>query len=297
VTPSDILQDLRRRDFTINAMALSIRPQEGRILDPFEGRRDLEKGIIRVLHERSFIDDPTRIFRAIRYEQRFGFRIEEETLNLILRDRGGIKLLSGERIFKELDLFLKEPSPERCFRRAWELGILWEIMPFLWADEELERRFEEASAQDISSPSIRLLLFLHPLSEAQISALRERLRFPGKLFELARSYMRLKRKAEMLGSPLPRSELYHLLRGESEEAIRALFVSHPSPSLRENIKLYLEELRHIKPFLSGDDLKRMGIPEGRRMGEILKLILEARIEGRIRNREEEEEFVRRLQER
>ncbi|HJT23019.1 MAG TPA: polya polymerase, partial [bacterium] len=134
VAKSGIIQDLYRRDFTLNAMALSLSPGYFlKLLDPFGGLADLKSGRIRALHEKSFIDDPTRIFRAVRFEQRFQERIEAKTQKWLLSAVKGhyIQRVSGERLRNELRLIFQEPHPERAVRRLEELGVLPYIHPAL----------------------------------------------------------------------------------------------------------------------------------------------------------------------
>ena len=120
VTPASLGEDLSRRDFTINAMAISLNKSDyGRLIDLFDGAEDLEKGLIRILHDKSFLDDPTRIFRAIRFEQRFSFKIEVNTFKLMKKylQFGALKSIASYRIQKEIKLILKEPSPKRYIKR------------------------------------------------------------------------------------------------------------------------------------------------------------------------------------
>jgi len=126
IEPANIKEDLFRRDFTVNAMAISLNKDTfAELIDMYGGRQDLRYKKIRVLHDRSFIDDPTRIFRAIKFEQRLGFKIELYTLNLI---KGAIALgliekLKKQRIKKEIDLILKEPKKDKIISRMHEFGI------------------------------------------------------------------------------------------------------------------------------------------------------------------------------
>src|SRR5205085_10351956 len=145
VEHATIREDLARRDFTINAMAASLKGDDfGRLVDPYGGRRDLETGTIRVLHNLSFIDDPTRIFRAIRYENRYGFRMNDHTLRLA---RGCIEMglvgeLSSERLRNELIAILEEREPRHSILRIAELGADRAIHPHLAADEEAAELLE-----------------------------------------------------------------------------------------------------------------------------------------------------------
>ena len=115
VKPGTLKTDLFRRDFTVNAMAICLSPDNyGELIDLYGGLNDLKNKIIRVLHEKSFIDDATRIWRAIRYEQRLGFQIEPETLKLLKRDVPMLKTVGGYRLRHELELVLKEKEPEKA---------------------------------------------------------------------------------------------------------------------------------------------------------------------------------------
>ena len=127
VAPSSIKEDLYRRDFTINALAIHLNSSHfGELIDFYGGWRDLKNKTIRVLHDRSFVDDPTRVFRAIRFAQRSGFRIENNTLSLLTETAAGdlIHQLSGPRLRNEVMLLLSEKDPRRAIRRIAEFGLL-----------------------------------------------------------------------------------------------------------------------------------------------------------------------------
>ena len=145
VAPGSIDDDLHRRDFTINAMAVSLKGDNlGRLVDPFGGREDLDAGRIRILHDRSFIDDPTRILRAIRYEDRYGFRMDDETVRLAREciETGHVGDLSGARLRDELEALLEEGDVSHAIPRLAELGAQKEIHPHVVADEEAVRLFD-----------------------------------------------------------------------------------------------------------------------------------------------------------
>ena len=133
VEPGSIAEDLHRRDFTINAMAVSLKAEPGLLVDPFDGRSDLEAGRIRVLHDRSFVDDPTRILRAIRYEDRYGFRMDDETVALAREciATGHVGDLSGARLREELVALLEEGDVSHAIPRLAELEAEKEIHPHL----------------------------------------------------------------------------------------------------------------------------------------------------------------------
>ena len=138
-----ISDDLHRRDFTINTLAIRLDSNHfGELHDELGGLDDLQHGLVRVLHPRSFIDDPTRIFRAVRYEKRYGFKIAKETLALIPEARQLIEKLSAQRIRHELDLILDEPNAASMLARLDKLGLLKPIHPSLRCDKALQTRFE-----------------------------------------------------------------------------------------------------------------------------------------------------------
>ena len=163
VRPGPIEEDLVRRDFTVNAMALRLSPPDaGTLLDRFGSRQDVEDSLIRVLHDGSFVDDPTRIMRAIRYEQRLGFRIEPSTLALLTRDLHLLPSVGVDRLRRELDLFLLEPAPELPLLRADFLGVLRTIDPALHLGARLSEIFQSARRQlGQVEPAIYLALLLY----------------------------------------------------------------------------------------------------------------------------------------
>jgi len=145
VKPSKLKDDLIRRDFSINAMALRLNPQRfGELIDLHHSKNDLDNRLIRILHPNSFIDDATRILRGIRYEQRLGFRLEAETEKLLCRDAAMLDTISGDRIRHELELILKEDEPEPALRRAGELGVLRQLHPSLKGNVRLSEVFTKA---------------------------------------------------------------------------------------------------------------------------------------------------------
>ncbi len=148
---SDIVEDLSRRDFTINAMAVRLNTNgEEDILDPFKGYADLTSSIIRVLHLKSFIDDPTRIYRAIRFETRFGFKIEDQTLKAMKTalSNNALKTVSGQRCIKEINLYLAEKNPFPVIKRAYELGVMSNVISDRKALDEIKDIFDRIEKKD-----------------------------------------------------------------------------------------------------------------------------------------------------
>ena len=160
---SDITRDLSRRDFTINAMAVQLNAgDQAELIDPFNGHDDLTLSLIRFLHPRSFIDDPTRIYRAIRFEVRFGFKIEDHTLKALKTAVSGnaLKTISGQRQVKEFNLYLREPNPFLFINKAYELGAMAGIVSDHKALESIKKMFDKIMKEkNLNGENRRCLLF------------------------------------------------------------------------------------------------------------------------------------------
>ncbi len=293
VKPGVIDNDLSRRDFTVNSMAVEI--SSGRLIDPYNGREDIDKGLIRVLHENSFTDDATRIWRAIRYEQRLDFNLEPDTLKFLKRDIDMLDTISRDRIRRELELALKEDQPEKIIRRAGELGVLKKLHPALKSDDWMDDKFGEArnaASPDSPSPELYLALLAFRLTEKETDEFIDSLR-PRKLqTKTLRDVCLLKNRLDKLSAPgIKHSEIYDLLHGLSRTALTAVSIADGSPTVKDNIHLYLNNLKNVRTVLTGKDLQIMGVPPGPRMKEILRKLLEARLNGTVIDRKGEIEMV------
>lgn len=293
VKPGSIQDDLFRRDFSINAMAIRLSPSGfGELVDPYGGKQDLERGLLRVLHENSFIDDATRILRGLRYEQRLGFHLEPVTKRLLHRDLAMLKTISGDRIRHELELILKEDCPEKILRRAEELGVLKEIHLCLRGNHWLEEKFQQARLHG-ASLALYFSLLAYNFTEQDSQEFLQRLKMPGAVARAIRDTLHLKEEVKALATPeLQPSAIYRLLEGYSPQAILALALASDSPLVAERLHLYLNKLRYVKISLDGEALKRMGIPPGPQLGEIIRALKDARLDGKVKTRKEEEELVR-----
>jgi tRNA nucleotidyltransferase (CCA-adding enzyme) len=181
VSPGTLKTDLFRRDFTINAMAVCMSPgRYGELIDLYRGHQDLTDKLIRILHEDSFNDDPTRIWRAIRYEQRLNFQIEASTLRLLRQDVPQLKTVGGYRLRRELELVLKEQEPEKALTRADMLGVLKLLHPALKTDEWLIAKFGEARQNGTAKPDYYLGLLLGHLSAEDLAQIAKYLRFSAQ---------------------------------------------------------------------------------------------------------------------
>ena len=292
VRPGTMRQDLARRDFSVNAMAVSLTEGDwGVLLDPHGGAADLRAGLIRVLHSGSFVDDATRILRAVRYAARLGFEIESATRGLLERDLRRLDTISGDRLRRELALLLAEDEWPACLRRARDAGVLGAVHPAL----ALERApLDILDAHTTVPEAVRLSATLSFAPPEQIGAAAARLDMTGEWASVTTSVADLAGTLDRLDAPrLRRSRVYALLRRVEPAAIAGVALTCRRPRAADRLRLYLDELRHVRPLLDGNDLLAMGVLEGPRVGELLHTLLDARLDGLVSTREEEEAYVRR----
>lgn len=294
VTPSTIDDDLRRRDFTVNAMALRLDGEGlGVLLDPMDGRSDLERGTIRILHPLSFVDDPTRIFRAIRYEGRYGFAMDAETQHLINPDALKIlSSLSGERLRHELDLILDEEQAAVMALRIASFGVMSAIHPKM---PEFNQTYSDFLEMDIrlDIPADRrtmgYMLWFMDLSEEDVILLSNRLDFTNELTLSVWAAAQLKRGLPYLVGMKP-SEWTYALEKLPLLSIYAVYLVSREKALLDYLSLW----RHVKPRTNGEDLKARGLPPGPRYSEILTELRAAWLDGVLSNNTEEEELLNKL---
>jgi len=294
VKPSTIDDDLHRRDFTINSMAVRLDGDHfGELLDPVDGQNDLKQKLIRVLHSRSFLDDPTRIFRAIRYEQRYGFYLEPETLSLINAESIAVfETISGERIRHELDLIFDEDNWHQMILRAGELGLFKWIHPEIPAFNPNYSDFLEMEIQlDVPASRITMgyILWLIDLSEAAVLSIADRLNFSSDLIHAVWGAAQLKKSLPFLVNSQP-SIWTFALEKLPLLSIYAVYLVTGEKALLD----YLSFWRHVKAYTTGDDLKSRGLPPGPRFGEILTQLRAAWLDGGVTNYKEEEELLNTL---
>jgi len=306
VTPGSISDDLARRDFTINALALPLNQQNTEILDPHGGIDDLRNRVIRILHTKSFEDDPTRIFRAIRYEQRLGFELEPDTLQRLSDavDQGHIAALTSDRIKHELENILDDDRPEEVLKRCASLGVLEEIHPALGRAEAVERLtaltsvglFQDSSRDKTGSkadatqidPLFYIGALTYPLSEIQAEELIRRINATGVWAAVIRDVVSLKIQKQLLAAEdLSNSRLAKALDGKRAEAILAVARLTGLPNISERLVLYSEKLRHIAPELTAMKLIDMGVAQGPAIGRLLRELREAKLDGLVVDEDDE----------
>jgi tRNA nucleotidyltransferase (CCA-adding enzyme) len=317
VRPASIEEDLSRRDFTINAIAVQLNPRQfGRLLDPYGGQRDLRACTIRVLHAGSFQDDPTRIFRAIRFEQRFGFHLERVTSRLLAQAASTnlIQKLSGPRLQNEILLLLAERDPVRAIARLRQLKLLRFLHRCLCCTKNVKQvvtavpkalawwvhRFSDSA---IDGPIVYLMALSSESSLAVVAAMIRRLALSREQAKKVSTGKRrvdhaLKRLTDK-GTVRP-SQVYRLLADFSDEALVLLLAKQVSKQQRVGLNLLKRRLvaymknRTIKTALTGRDLQAMGLEPGPEYKTILGKLLDARIDGMVTTELDERALVHRL---
>jgi tRNA nucleotidyltransferase (CCA-adding enzyme) len=301
VTPGTLKDDLIRRDFSINAMAISLAANDyGELVDPHQGKSDLERRLIRILHPGSFSDDATRILRAVRYEQRLGFELETQTAQLLKRDIPMLDTISGDRIRHELELIFKEKQPELVIKRLAELGVLPRISPFLKGDGWIAEKFDKARRlkKPTQLPSLYFCLLIYSFSERGIEQFLARLNISAKLSRAMRDTLHLKTSLPLLDKPsLKPSEIYYLLREYEPLAIQANAIASDEKEgtssliVHRSLQLFLTKLRYVRTALNGEELKRLGISAGPEMGQVLQILHKAKLDGEVRTRADEKKLA------
>jgi tRNA nucleotidyltransferase (CCA-adding enzyme) len=301
VERAGLREDLFRRDFTINAMAASLKPADfGRLIDPFGGRADLEAGVLRVLHNLSFIDDPTRIFRGIRYEARYGLRLEEHSARLA---RGCIEMglvgdLSSARLRDELVTLLEDPGAAGGILRLGELGADRAVHTRLNADAEAVALFERAIALrdelDVELPAWRIGLAAlgRELTSEEVYDWLERLKVRRRdVDRIAGAVTVGPLIAERLrAEELAPADVTALADAFAPDAPLLALAREERPELRE----YFTRLRDVELEIGGAELAELGLGESPRVGEVLAELRRRKLNGELDGRESELEAAREL---
>ncbi len=307
---ASLSEDILRRDFTINTLAIRLDGNHfGEVRDDINGQADIKKGIVRVLHSNSFLDDPTRIYRAVRYEQRYGFKIDVETAELIPEAIRLIEKLSAQRIRHELDLILDEPNAHLMIARLADLNLLKSIHPALSNEfasisilnqkiinfADLQIAIDNLNDIGVSMPrrDFLWLLWLMPLSADSLKSLNTRLSFTANLMKLLLSGSELLKKANQLSGLSP-SKCVQFLDTFHLESVAIVYLLNQDAQIKNKLYTYLHSWRHIKANITGVDLKARGVPAGPKYNEILWKIRAAWLDGIVNDKTQEANLLMEL---
>ena len=308
VERGSIKLDLHRRDFTFNTLALRLDGSHyGELHDYWGGVNDLREGLVRVLHSLSFVDDPTRMLRAVRFEQRFGFHIEKRTRELLVEARSLLGQVSGDRIRHELDHILDEEQRVRMIERLAELGLLKEIHPALVWDEECRENLQMLSYRE-SKPLMgmkldlkrgttlrRLAYILWIISQPveKVQAVLRRLRYPATQVSAVLAACRLWKDLPRLKNA-KLSLIANRLEDVPPIAIYANFLAARDEQICNDFQTYLNRVNTIVPTVTGYDLKARRVPPGPVYKRILSSIRDGWLDGKIENVDQERAYLEEL---
>ncbi len=290
---SSIEDDQFRRDFTINTLALRLDgAQAGHILDAWGGLADLRAGVIRVLHNQSFSDDPTRIFRALRFSGRLGFALERKTLQQL---RANVKMLdavSGERIYKELELILLEPQREAILHSLQRYKVLGAVSASLRFDERraagLARSVLPSAEWGFSTTRAQLgfALWFAQLVPAAVMGAAERLRFNSGMTDAVMAATALHGHAAKF-AVLPISAFTHQMDLMPRLALYAAYLLQPRGAYRSRLLRYARDWRHVQAYTRGQDLLKRGVKPGPAYKYILYTLRAAWLDGEVKTKKQE----------
>jgi tRNA nucleotidyltransferase (CCA-adding enzyme) len=292
---TNLESDLFRRDFTINAIAISInRKTMGDMFDPFHGIRDIKKKALRSLHESSFMDDPTRILRGVRFVGRFGFKMDKRTFGLM---NNAVKskvfdCAPGERLRDELLLFFREPDPIKALGNLEKLGITKAIHADIKTDKNtgaILKRLKKAGPLR-GQPDTGLLCLL---SIAPTPGALSRLKAPSRWIKSAKDIQDMRGCMKVLSSgTAKKSEIYSKLAGMEPEAVYFTAFTGGNRALEKNLLFFMENTRNIKADISGVDLRALGIKPGPLYSTLLKMALLRKIDGVATGKNRQLEIVK-----
>jgi tRNA nucleotidyltransferase (CCA-adding enzyme) len=309
VEHSSLKLDLYRRDFTINTLAIALNKTTfGELIDFFGAQMDIKEKTIRVLHSLSFVEDPTRVFRAVRFEQRFAFQIGKFTMNLI---RNTVKMsflskIKGSRIWRELYLILSEEDPAAIMKRLQELDLIRFVYPSLVFDRSKERLFREMATVlkwyellykgNYDRVYFYLCGLVDHLALGEVADLSKKLTITESIRKkLAAETGRIRETTGKLTAGIrymKRSEVYRILEGLSQESRLFVMAKTHSEDVKKAVSNYITFADSSLPIATGRDIRDLGIKEGPVYGEILAALREAKIDNGLATKEEELGFVR-----
>jgi len=311
VTPGCLKDDLFRRDFTINAMAISISGEDyGRLIDLFGGRNDLRQKKIRILHDLSFIDDPTRILRAIRFQERFAFKMEPQTLKFLKAACRNKMLESVEpqRLRDELVLVLKENDPLRQIARIRGLAGFSFIHPCLFVTTKQLRLIKEIRQQvkwynqkyyhrrQLDSWIVYLTGLIDSLKIAQVKLFCKKFAFHSGVEKRILTSKKINSGIikKLSNNGIKPSEAFRILEPLSYETLIMLKAKYRDPIVQKNLKDFFNIYNGMCPHIRGDDLRKLGFVPGPHYKKIFTRVLNARLNGKIKTKEEEITFIVKL---
>ena len=303
VERSSIKMDLHRRDFTINTLALRLDGSHfGKVFDFWGGYSDLKQKEIRVLHALSFVDDATRMLRAVRFATRFNFEIEPQTLSLIEGSLPLIAEISGARLTHEFELIFNESKAPEMLRQLGLLGILAAIDPALpWDDACINRlaiglaSLSEVKTTVSQAEKLQILwcLWLEDMQPEALQSVGQRMRLSGKLLDWIAQTRELWQLLPTLAGQRP-SQVTQQLENFHVTPIQAVYWACEQPELRQILQIFEDSYKHVRPFTTGNDLRALGLAPSPRYDVILSALKRAWLDGQIQSEAQEKDLLKSL---
>lgn len=292
--PAQIETDLLRRDFGSNALALRL-TGDAALLDPAGGMRDIELRRIRALHDGSFADDPTRIYRAFRYAARLDFTIEPRTASLLTSALPYIRRVGGERLRRELELMLHDTPSGAALEAAQTAGALQAIHPELHWSRPKSEAYSEPLVPAKERDAYGFALMASGAGEEDADAIVRRLRLKRDETAAVRGIVVLRRVTELLRRPQLKPSGAAMLLDRCPAASIAAYAHTTGNAIAREIMLrYLQDWRQMRPILTGRDLIEMGVPAGPQVQQGLQLVRAARLDGWAHDRDAERALIERF---
>jgi len=286
---ADIDMDLARRDFSINSMAVPILPSElGSIIDPNQGLEDIRREVIRVLHPRSFVDDSTRIFRAVRYSVRLGFELENETNELLMNSVQDIGNISGTRTLNEIIRICHEPQAGNMLKKLNSVGVFKAIHPKFVLPSYFEGNCNDDCKEAWSNVEICCLLLFDSDMEYWES-IAHSMDMPKAVLKALTGLEIMKN----LGEQKRNSDIYQSLISVPQEALN-VGIKCLDKTKSAEVKFFRDNLKGRHLSITGDDLISLGVEPGPLVGHLLDQVFAALLNGDVQGRDSELEFVKSL---
>ncbi len=308
IKSGSLKEDLFRRDFSLNAMAVKLNSKDfGFLIDFFYGEEDMKKGVVRTLYNLSFIEDPTRIFRAIRFEQRYDFCMDENTQHFLrwAVKNDFLKQVSKERIREEIIAILNECAPQKAIKRMAEFKILEAIHPKIKITGKIRNDFGKVKdvlflftlpliEDTVEKWLIYFLVLVQDLNYSDTMQVCNELRFNKRWIKIVlmaeEAVLKIKKQLKKKGKIKP-GDIYRVLHQIPNEIILLAMIQSTDLLMKKRISDYLTKMRQLRILITGDDLKKMGYREGRIFKEIKERLLFAKLDKKVKTREEEFKFV------
>ena len=297
IKPSNIHQDLYRRDFTINAIALQLFPKPYKLIDPVNGIEELKNKRIKIIHEKSFQDDPTRIFRAIRYSSRFDFPIEQKTIDLIHQDMNFISSLSGKRILNELIKYLSENDTSNSLSSLTKYNILQFIDNNFPSNEEFITRLHvfKNEKYSLNEKEVLLLAILcSNMNQIQLNKFITRFSLSKKQTKILIDLNQINKKISSISVMKKASSITNLFDKYEIKALKFASIITENNKFTQMVNSYINIWSNIKPYNNGNEITKILSIDKTKLSSIIQKVRDAIINGQISSKADEMKFLKKL---